>query len=309
MKKLQLKDSAIATHFSVNVENIDTIVYSDGFSGYKIGKDLVKGACCGCGSKACSAYADEELHSETFSVFPKNTSKRVCPTDAITFKNGYAIIDDNFCIKCGLCIHRCPYAAIQFSIQNNSCTVNQEKGKSFVKCSEATQNQNVLALQRKTKEILYDDIPIFFAETLSKKLEIFSNRFPDLSEIVVRNTLLNLGICCNTNVAGNNHIRIEFFAECDNHYIIGESQISNSDTLSVTRRILDDLAVLIGRYHFGQENIVPLAVVNGFPNKRTDFYEVIEDIRNVLGIQVMTLSYHAPICFKLIPTSCQYKRH
>ena len=39
MKKLQLKDSAIATHFSVNVENIDTIVYSDGFSGYKIGKD------------------------------------------------------------------------------------------------------------------------------------------------------------------------------------------------------------------------------------------------------------------------------
>ena len=293
MKKLQLKGNTLTTHFSVNVEDIDTIVFSDGFSGYKVGQHLIKGSCCGCTAKYCSAYSDEEIHSEVFSAFPKNSSRRVCPSDAIAFKNGYAVIDNELCIKCGLCLHRCPYAAIQFSIKTNPCVINIEKGCSFVKCSESEQKRDIAALYKKPREIIYNDISVRFAEKLSKKLEVFANRFPDLSEIVVRNTLLNLGICCNTNVAGNNHIRIEFFAECDNHYIIGESQISNSDTLSVTRRILDDLAVLISRYHFEQDSIVPLAVVNGFPNKRTDFYEVIEDINNVLNIQVVTLSYHA----------------
>ena len=33
MKKLQLKGNTLTTHFSVNVEDIDTIVFSDGFSG------------------------------------------------------------------------------------------------------------------------------------------------------------------------------------------------------------------------------------------------------------------------------------
>ena len=293
MKKLQLKNDSVENRFSVQTKCIDAIIIKDGFSGFEINHKPFKGACCGCTSKTCASYSEEEIYSEIFSAFPKNPSKRVCPTDAITFKNGYAYIDSNLCIKCGLCVHRCPYAAIQFSLENNTCSINTARNSIFIKQSEIEQTKDILDLKTKPRKILIDNIPFTFADTLSKKLETYSNRYPDLSEIVVRNTLLNLGICCNTNAEGNNHNRIEFFAECEDYFIIGESQISNADTLSVTRRILDDLAVLISRYQFEKDKLIPLAVVNGFPNKRTDFYEVIEDINNVIKVQVVTLSYHA----------------
>ena len=53
------------------------------------------------------------------------------------------------------------------------------------------------------------------------------------------------------------------------------------------------------RHTFEKDKLIPLAVVNGFPNKRTDFYEVIEDIYNVINVQVVTLSYHALLVLNL----------
>lgn len=36
----------------------------------------------------------------------------ICPKNAISFKNGKAYIDQDKCIKCGLCKNNCPYDAI-----------------------------------------------------------------------------------------------------------------------------------------------------------------------------------------------------
>ena len=38
--------------------------------------------------------------------------REVCPKDAISFKNGKSVIDQDKCIKCGKCIQVCPYKAI-----------------------------------------------------------------------------------------------------------------------------------------------------------------------------------------------------
>ena len=38
--------------------------------------------------------------------------REICPKDAISFKNGKSIIDQDKCIKCGKCINVCPYKAI-----------------------------------------------------------------------------------------------------------------------------------------------------------------------------------------------------
>ena len=36
-----------------------------------------------------------------------------CPVDAITYdEHGISVIDDEKCIKCGQCIHKCPFGAI-----------------------------------------------------------------------------------------------------------------------------------------------------------------------------------------------------
>ena len=107
----------------------------------------------------------------------------------------------------------------------------------------------------------------------------------------VQITLSNIGYKCATKPAGNNHIRTEFFGEKNSSILIGESEIYQ-DTLSVCRRILDDLSVLISRNGFNKQDIIPLAVINDLPNRRTDFYEVVSDINNILGIQISTITYH-----------------
>lgn len=39
--------------------------------------------------------------------------KKICPVGAITMdENGICEIDDSKCIKCGHCIHACPFGAI-----------------------------------------------------------------------------------------------------------------------------------------------------------------------------------------------------
>ena len=141
-------------------------------------------------------------------------------------------------------------------------------------------------------EICFEPISTSFAASYTQDIKNGGIYFSDISEIIVRNTLLNLGCKCNVNAQGNQHSRTEFFAEVDNAIIIGESEITSTDTLSVNRRILDDMAVLVSRYGFSKDCIVPLSVINGLPNKRTDYYEVVKDIKNVLGIQISTVTYH-----------------
>lgn len=294
MKKLSLKENKnerVVYTLSAPVENT---VYMDDFSGFNSGEELIRGACCNCSQRYCSRYTSNELHSELFAAFPKNTSNRVCPTDAIDFdETGCAYINSDSCINCGLCVHRCPFAAIQFSPKKHTCQINTERQLSYKECSSNDQQLVINDLFAIKKVVSYTGISKSFASTLADKMKVNTNAFPDLSEIVVRNSFLNAGLICNTNAAGNNHFRVEFFAESNDKIIIGESEITNTDTLSVTRRILDDIAVLIGRYGFTSNQILPLAVINGLPNKRTDYYEVVEDIYNVLGVQICTITYHA----------------
>src|SRR5699024_7865597 len=43
----------------------------------------------------------------------KRPCKFSCPVDAITYdERGISVIDDEKCIRCGHCIHRCPFGAI-----------------------------------------------------------------------------------------------------------------------------------------------------------------------------------------------------
>ncbi|MBO6047647.1 MAG: 4Fe-4S dicluster domain-containing protein [Erysipelotrichaceae bacterium] len=57
----------------------------------------------------------------------------VCPKGAITFKNGRSYIDDEKCVKCGLCVNACQYNAIikQERPCVKSCGVNAIKSDQF----------------------------------------------------------------------------------------------------------------------------------------------------------------------------------
>lgn len=293
MKKLSLQKGNNSQECLAINDFISFIEFGDGYSCFStIQGNKIRGACCKCKYHYCSSYGEQELSSVLFRQFPKNSSLRVCPTNAIRFNDdGLAYITDD-CINCGLCVYRCPFAAIQYSPSRNFCRINDKISMDYVPCSEQEQLSFIHKTKRVPRRIEYKPITIPFSELYTSRLRDYVSHFPDISEIVVRNTFLNLGAICNVNAKGNNHIRIEFFAEVNENVVIGESEITSSDTLSVIRRILDDVAVLNSRYKVDIRNIIPLSVINGLPNKRTDYYEVIKDVKQTLGIQIYTITYH-----------------
>lgn len=292
MKKLSLNEYGSQRVSVMDFEPSCLFYYNDVSSYRDEELNIIPGFCVNCAEKPCMAYTKEEAMPEFFSAFPHNTDFRVCPTKAIVIdkSTGLPSINEN-CISCGLCIYRCPFAAIQFSLDGKGCFINHESPHK-VDGSKAQQERQAVRNNGLEKIIVYNPISIEFSSYYTNALKNAAKRFPDLSEVIVRNSLINFGNRCATNAPGNNHIRIEFFAESKNKYIIGESEITDTDTLAVTRRILDDLAVLISRYNVEKEKIMPLAVINGFPNKRTDYYSVVEDIKKILDVQVNSLSYH-----------------
>ncbi len=63
--------------------------------------------------------------------------------------------------------------------------------------------------------------------------------------------------------------------------------------LESPRAILEDIAVLHGRYAMPVANIVPISIVLSLPNARSEYYKVIFDIHRVLDLQCHTLTVGA----------------
>ena len=254
------------------------------FSGFIVDGTGVNGCCCKCKERYCLEYSPAELHSEFFNSFTHNTSNRVCPTEAISCAEDSIHIDASKCIGCAVCVSRCPYSAIAYDAGAGKCFVQSNELR--IPETPSVQENQITGFQALQTDVEYTRISAPFIS--ASALDIINNT--DAPEIIARNLLINLGIITNAYAKGNQHNRIELFAFTNGTYLIGECETSN-DSLSVTRKLLDDLSVLVSRYSLNADNIVPLAVLNRLPNKRTDFYEVIEDIRNVLGIQIHTVTY------------------
>lgn len=283
VKKLSVKMANATSRYIIPVE-LEKRIYRNNFSGFITQNNELSGCCCNCKEKFCISYNSKELHSDFFNSFPHNTSHRVCPTDAISISGDNAVIDGSKCIGCGICLHRCPFSAFALNTITGKCFVQDNKIR--VSDSIASQERQIEKIHTLPCEISYFQVSVPFINDNS--LQIINNT--DSPEIIVRNFLINLHFPANVNAQGNQHNRIEFFALIDEKFLIGECE-TNNDVLSVSRRILDDLAVLVSRYSISLEDIIPLAVINRLPNKRTDFYEVIEDIKKVIGVQINTISY------------------
>ncbi|MBO7600310.1 MAG: 4Fe-4S dicluster domain-containing protein [Lachnospiraceae bacterium] len=62
---------------------------------------------------ACHKCPDNVVHvTDTCQGCLSRSCHVVCPKDAISFKDGKSVIDQEKCIKCGKCIEACPYGAI-----------------------------------------------------------------------------------------------------------------------------------------------------------------------------------------------------
>lgn len=251
-------------------------------------------ACMRCVNPRCINFPIEKIDTNWIADFPKDISTKVCPVDCIEIgESGIPIIKSNECISCGLCALACPVGAIY--AHNGNFYVNNVVNDPTLFAKKSSENLNHVNLQRLQIEHL-SKIPhtgsIIDKSTNYMKLvydKIENNVNPN---IFVRNILILLGISAASKRNGDVYTRMDLIVKYRNK--IGEAEIEfGEDTLSASRRILDDIAMLKCRYNIPIDNNIPIVITLKLPNKRQGFWQVVSDINNVLNIKINTVTVGA----------------
>ncbi|MEO2063246.1 MAG: 4Fe-4S binding protein [Christiangramia sp.] len=254
-----------------------------------------KGTCINCHSKPCLNLPKNYLNNHIIDGLPHNNDPRVCPVNAISYNGKDGIEINSDCIGCGLCMTRCPIGGIEYDNYNQSFKVSKTDSEYFVladSSQQASVESTYLRITEVSKDFHTSKIPLELTNNLQEGLRKKSLRFPDLELIMIRNYLLSLGIKSTISAKGNIDSRMDFTAELDEYTIPGESSVQGNDILGLPRRILEDISWLHNRIGIPKQKQIPLLIINEFPRKRSDFYEVISDIENVLGIEIKVLTLH-----------------
>lgn len=89
---------------------------------------------------------------------------------------------------------------------------------------------------------------------------------------------------------GDNSERFDALVSFKKYKAVVEIEIPSTEILDAPRNLLDDYAVLKCRKNEKATDIVPLVLCWDLPNKRTDYWNVITDVNNILGIKIKTIS-------------------
>lgn len=120
-----------------------------------------------------------------------------------------------------------------------------------------------------------------------QRLKLDPDGFNTLIELV----FLKLGMKPRFPRKGDVNERFDLLIENNNLYkIISEIEIPSVGILDAPRNMLDNVAVLVNRRKEKIEQLVPLVICWDLPNNRTDYWNVITDIKKVLDIEIKTCS-------------------
>jgi ferredoxin len=242
-------------------------------------------------------FAPQELvlTDGRLSDFPADMDDSVCPTNAHLWERGDQIptINAEHCINCGICARRCPIGAI-YSKGGTAVIHSGEKEVQFRPATPdniAIHNEQLLGLNACQHKGRYLDVTKATVSVIYEKLAAQQTdaQFPNL---IVRNLFLVMGNQCIIRRRGDVYFRIDAIVE--DSPIIGIAEVEfHKDSLESPRAILDDIAVLSARYEIDQHQIKPFIISLEFPNIRTEYWRVIKDIKDVLGIRIHSLSLGA----------------
>lgn len=248
--------------------------------------------CIGCVDPKCMQYSLDEITSNNFEDFPCDRTASVCPVSAIAWNNELEIptINNKVCIGCGICARRCPLGAIY--IKNGKVIVSYDEDSRTLleneKVASEKQNKqistvsNIKWVHHFTKES--DNI---MADIYSA-IQEYDGR-SNAQRLMVRNLIIALGYDCSISRQGDVYTRMDGVFSGEDAKGAVEIEFG-SDTLEASRDILDDIAVMNSRFGLSVSDNTPLVVCLSLPNKRQGYFQVIKDIKKVLGIEVQTFS-------------------
>lgn len=252
--------------------------------------------CIGCVEPKCMRYYDNEYICPDIKDFPADPNDLVCPVSAMSWDDDSVrpIIDYNKCIACGLCANRCPIGAIYFDEDSNAVLISEDKNAIF-KPIDAKNKAEQQATLKKVESICWQhhfrEADDYDLDDVYSAISIFDGRSP-VHNILVRNLLISLGYNCSTSRTGDIYTRMD--AVYSDNTCRGAVEIEfGRDTLEASRGILDDIATMQTHHGIDKSCNKALVVCLSFPNKRQGYFQVIKDIKNVLGLNIQTLSLGA----------------
>ena len=265
----------------------------------------VQTACMGCYDQPCIRFSEDEIRCPEFSDFSYERDFSVCPMKAIRWS--YEIetpeIDHAACIGCGICAARCPVGAIYFN--GRSAGVSRLRDKRYtmrVAYSPA-------AVERQKKQLDIVNKIAWRHQFRKESMEAMADIYDVLSRVdgrsmvpnlIVRNLLICCGYKCAISRSGDVYTRMDavYSGKADWNKTLGVVEVEfGRDTLDASRGILDDIAVLHSRSHIDKNTNSALVVCLSFPNKRQGYFQVIKDIKNVLGLKIQTISLGVLLMF------------
>ena len=229
------------------------------------------------------AEPDSNPYGPSLPDFPRDPSRDVCPVDAMRWNQvAYGpMIDANKCIGCGLCAVSCPYGAIGLSSDGTAVVQEQDPA---ITMPVTAQDQSHSRLPR--HGALGDPAMPFV-----RRLPSIMARLADIPRSrMTRNMLIASGISARTRRKGDTNVRMDGVLNFVSGAIGVFELEASSAALESPRALLEDIAVLHGRFHVPMDDIVPVSIVAELPNVRAEYYQVIDDISSVLNIQCRTLT-------------------
>lgn len=268
-------------------------------STYEAQNRICLSSCLGCLNPACMRFEPKELRlsDDRLNEFPADTNDTVCPMHAIIWERDAQIptVVADRCINCGICARRCPMGAI-YSDGDIAVIHSGEPEVVFMPLTlERSQMHNVQleALSRTHHAgqfVAPDEVSInnLYSRLSERSTEA---QFPNL---IVRNLFLVQGNECIIRRRGDVYFRIDAIAKIPVLPAIFITEVEfHNDSLESPRAILDDVAVLSSRYGINKLALKPFIVSLEFPNLRTEYWRVIKDIRDVLGVRICSLTLGA----------------
>lgn len=251
--------------------------------------------CIRCEDAPCLKYRPAELTIEGVLAFPADLDPHVCPTGALSYPREAVSpqVNPDGCIGCGLCVARCPVAAIH--IDNGKAVVSSGVERPWIEV--ARDDQVALAAFRDSLAGVQIIGPMqrvnettmgAALDGVSEQLRIADTQFPNR---LTRNLFLSLDIGAAMRRRGDVNVRMDAVLALGHGTVgVAEVEFDQNVMLDGPRNIMDAIAVIVARYDSPQDQLRAAIVGLALPNQRSEFWQIIEDIDAVLGLKINTIT-------------------
>lgn len=241
--------------------------------------EKIQSYCISCNDRPCINFKLDTVNEITrlFNDLPTDRNYKTCPTNSIQWDshNNAPTINADTCIVCGVCIHNCPVKAIY--IENDKVEIAYINKENLFQQIDVSPDTLIDGEYAKITESLLEKITTKIIE-YKQKGELNPN-------LLVRNLLLSLGWKAVSYKEGVQYSSIDVLAKKEEFNLAVEVELDNQ-LIDTPRNLITYLALLVKRHQWDKNNTKLLSVGMNLPNNREEYWNVINDIDEILNIKI-----------------------